>query len=84
LFLKLHALLGVTGVDGTMNVNKNEASKMIEGAMRFYDNERNDAALYAALASMEKDLEMVATGLGAAALSYLIGHLIQNIFGIVI
>jgi VIT1/CCC1 family predicted Fe2+/Mn2+ transporter len=32
----------------------------------------------------QKILEMVATGLGAAALSYLIGHLIQNIFGIAI
>jgi VIT1/CCC1 family predicted Fe2+/Mn2+ transporter len=40
-----------------MNVNKNEASKMIEGAMRFYDNERSDATLYAAIASMEKDPE---------------------------
>jgi len=38
-------------------MKKNEGSKMIEDVIRFYDNESNDAALYSALASMEKDPE---------------------------
>ena len=55
--LNFHPRFGSAGANGTMNVDKNEASKMIEDAKSFYDNERNDAALYAALAIMEKDLE---------------------------
>ena len=40
-----------------MDTSADKASKMMEDALKFYGNEWNDAVLYAALASMERDPE---------------------------